>query len=66
MGDGMVGFVLVLSLHSAELLTTMPLWYSSVKSYLRDVTSRSVRGLEIKNLWVLANFLNIIKLLARR
>ncbi|MCW1832823.1 hypothetical protein OLZ33_12610 [Pantoea ananatis] len=66
MGDGMVGFVLVLSLHSAELLTTMPLWYSSVKSYLRDVTARSVRGLEIKNLWVLANFLNIIKLLARR
>jgi hypothetical protein len=56
MGDGMVGFVLVLSLHSAELLTTMPLWYSSVKSYLRDVTARSVRGLEIKNLWVSTNF----------
>jgi hypothetical protein len=48
MGVGMVGFLLVLSLHSAELLTTMPLWYSSAKSYIRDVTARSVRGLEIK------------------
>ncbi len=47
-GLGWWGFLLVLSLHSAELLTTMPLWYSSAKSYIRDVTARSVRGLEIK------------------
>ncbi len=40
--------MLVLSLRRVELLTTMPLWYSSAKSYIRDVTARSVRGLEIK------------------